>query len=78
MMKHCILFFALIAQVWAAEDRPRLRPLPKLDENPKTGPAVGSRIPDFELFDQSGKRQTFESLRGTNGLVLLFVRSADW
>jgi hypothetical protein len=43
-----------------------------------TGPAVGSRIPAFEATDQTGKIQTFETLRGPNGLVLEFVRSADW
>jgi len=44
----------------------------------KTGPAVGSKIPPFDATDQTGKRQTFESLRGPKGLALLFVRSADW
>jgi hypothetical protein len=28
--------------------------------------------------DQSGRRQTFESLKGAKGLLLLFHRSADW
>jgi hypothetical protein len=39
---------------------------------------VGEKIPSFEAVDQSGRRQTFESLRGPNGLLLLFYRSADW
>jgi len=43
-----------------------------------TGPAVGEKIPEFEAIDQSGRRQTFETLRGPNGLLLLFHRSADW
>jgi cytochrome oxidase Cu insertion factor (SCO1/SenC/PrrC family) len=43
-----------------------------------TGPAVGEKIPAFEAVDQSGRRQTFESLKGPNGLLLLFYRSADW
>jgi peroxiredoxin len=43
-----------------------------------TGPAVGEKIPQFEAVDQSGRRQTFDSLRGPNGLLLLFHRSADW
>jgi len=43
-----------------------------------TGPAVGSRIPVFQAVDQNGKTQTFDTLRGPNGLVLEFVRSADW
>lgn len=44
----------------------------------KTGPAVGARIPAFEARDQQGRVQTFETLKGPKGLVLLFVRSADW
>ena len=44
----------------------------------KTGPAVGEKIPAFQLDDQSGKTQTFASLRGPKGLLLLFHRSADW
>jgi hypothetical protein len=44
----------------------------------KTGPEVGQRIPPFEARDQNGKTQTLETLRGAKGLVLLFVRSADW
>jgi peroxiredoxin len=47
-------------------------------EPAKTGPAVGSRIPEFSAVDQDGRRQTCESLRGPKGLVLLFSRSADW
>jgi hypothetical protein len=43
-----------------------------------TGPAIGTRIPDFSAFDHTGKTQTFQSLRGPKGLVLEFVRSADW
>lgn len=61
-----------------ADDRPRLRPLPALDQNLKTGPTVGKRIPRFEARDHTGKLQTLETLRGRKGLVLLFFRSADW
>jgi hypothetical protein len=43
-----------------------------------TGPAVGQPIPEFEAVDQSGRRQTFQTLRGPKGLLLLFHRSADW
>ena len=63
---------------WAADEKPRLHPVPDLDKDLKTGPGVGARIPAFEAVDQEGKRQTFESLRGPKGLALLFVRSADW
>jgi peroxiredoxin len=44
----------------------------------KTGPEAGARIPGFEAVDQNGQRQTFASLKGPKGLVLLFSRSADW
>jgi hypothetical protein len=43
-----------------------------------TGPEIGARIPVFAAADQNGKEQTFASLRGPKGLVLMFVRSADW
>lgn len=42
------------------------------------GPAVGATLPGFEAADQDGRRRTFESLRGKNGLLLVFSRSADW
>jgi hypothetical protein len=42
------------------------------------GPAIGDRLPVLEAVDQEGRPQTFESLRGPKGLVLLFFRSADW
>jgi peroxiredoxin len=38
----------------------------------------GAAIPRFELQDQSGKTQNFDSLKGANGLLLIFSRSADW
>ena len=44
----------------------------------KTGPEIGTRVPNFEASDQNGKIQNFASLRGPKGLVLMFVRSADW
>ena len=44
----------------------------------RTGPEIGARIPGFAASDQSGRQQTFASLRGPKGLVLMFIRSADW
>ena len=44
----------------------------------QTGPAVGQKIPAFSAVDQSGRVQTFSSLRGPKGLVLFFNRSVDW
>ena len=42
------------------------------------GPAVGARAPEIRLLDQGGREQTLATLAGKDGLVLLFVRSADW
>jgi len=39
---------------------------------------VGDKIPEFAGVDQFGKKQDFDSLKGPQGLVLLFFRSADW
>jgi hypothetical protein len=49
----------------------RLEPL-------SAGLAVGKTAPVFSLRDQSGQVQTLDSLKGKNGTVLLFFRSADW
>ncbi len=41
--------------------------------------AVGEVIPhSLGLKDQNGEAKTFENLTGENGLVIVFVRSADW
>jgi hypothetical protein len=77
-MLRFALSAVLLACLCVAADRPRLRPLPAVDQNVKTGPDVGARIPNFAAVDQNGKRQTFQTLRGPHGLALLFVRSADW
>ncbi len=69
---------ALAAGLAWAQSRPRLHALPKTDEGVKTGPAIGEKIPAFQAVDQHGRRRSFEDLRGPRGLVLMFVRSADW
>lgn len=47
--------------------------------DPQTlGPKVGETLPAFEARDQNGRTQTFASLKGPNGLVFVFFRSADW
>jgi hypothetical protein len=72
-------FVAVVClSLYAGDDRVRLRPVPQTDQNVKTGPAVGQRIPKFDAVDQTGRRQNFKTLRGPHGLALLFVRSADW
>lgn len=42
------------------------------------GLAVGDKAPAFSIRDQFGKVQTLDTLKGANGTVLLFFRSADW
>lgn len=42
------------------------------------GLPVGNKAPAFSLRDQFGQEHTLESLKGPNGTVLLFFRSADW
>jgi hypothetical protein len=45
---------------------------------PSIGLQAGGRAPAFTLSDQFGHKQSNETLRGSNGTVLLFFRSADW
>jgi len=42
------------------------------------GLGVGKKAPAFSARDQFGQTQTLDTLRGPNGTVLLFFRSADW
>ena len=51
---------------------------PKLTEGPVIGMETGEKAPRFRLKDQFGREQSNDTLRGTNGTVLLFFRSADW
>lgn len=43
------------------------------------GLKVGDQIPtNLELKNQNNEMQSFDKLKGDNGLVLFFIRSADW
>jgi len=42
------------------------------------GIKVGQRAPAFSARDQLGREQNLETLKGPQGTVLLFFRSADW
>ncbi len=44
----------------------------------RRGPQVGQRVPDFSLVDQAGKTRTLQSIMGSRGAMLVFIRSADW
>ena len=43
-----------------------------------SGPAVGTRVPEFAATDQSSHLQTLASISGPKGSFLVFFRSADW
>lgn len=42
------------------------------------GPAIGERVPDFQLSDQASANRSLQSVMGPKGLMLVFFRSADW
>lgn len=44
----------------------------------QTGPAIGAKVPDFQLPDQRGQLRSLQQLMGPKGLLLVFSRSADW
>lgn len=46
--------------------------------SPGIGLRVGEKAPNFASRDQFGHAVSNETLRGTNGTLLLFFRSADW
>jgi hypothetical protein len=46
--------------------------------NLQTGPKLGQKVPDFTLPDQDAQSHSLHDLMGANGLLLVFVRSADW
>ena len=42
------------------------------------GPAIGTQLPELEVKGPDGESRSFDQLKGSNGLVLVFVRSSDW
>src|SRR5277367_1158478 len=52
--------------------------LPSAPGQQIVGLQPGVKAPQIALVDQAGKPETFTSLSGPNGLLLLFFRSADW
>jgi hypothetical protein len=77
MVKAAALCMALVFPSALADESPAAE-IPPAVPVEQRGIAVGEKIPAFEAVDQFGRTQTFESLVGPKGLVLLFVRSADW
>ena len=42
------------------------------------GPSIGTTAPMLDALDHAGNKQTFETMKGTNGLLFVFNRSVDW
>jgi len=73
--------WALVAMSFLAPTAPAIFPVAaagqyKAEANPIL--AIGSEIPSLGGTDQFGRERTFANLKGPNGLVILFFRSADW
>ena len=43
-----------------------------------TGPAIGERLPEFELPNQNGELVDFHADRGDSKAIVVFYRSAVW
>ncbi len=76
-MKQLTLLFALFL-THPAFSQEILDPLHRFDVGFKTGIRVGQKIPPFKAVDQNGKARDFDSIKGPQGAVILFHRSADW
>ena len=70
------LTLLIVGYITTGTPMPQVPPQ-KIDVS-KLGPQVGSRVPEFSLTDQNGKTWTLQSIMGSKGAMLVFVRSADW
>ncbi len=59
------------------EQVPPTRRMPATDDFP-TGPAIGERLPDFTLPDQSGEPVNFIKARAGKRALVVFQRSTRW
>lgn len=75
-MRICIavLFFVGVSSFVAGQENPSTN----RTASPSIGIEVGQRAPSFVLSDQFGHEQSNDTLKGSQGTVLLFFRSADW
>jgi hypothetical protein len=79
MPPHCVAAVVLLLAAQVVQPPAPLGPgSPAAVPFEHRGLAVGERIPALDLVDQNGRRRALADLTGPNGLVLLFVRSADW
>ena len=75
LMVIVLAVFFMGMTTWAARAQTPTRT--KIDVS-KLGPQVGERVPDFSLKDQHGETQTLQSIMGSKGAMLVFVRAAEW
>lgn len=75
---HATLSFLFGAVLFNPVGLPQSTQLSGAKQPIKTGPERGQKIPRFHAPDQNGKAQTFETVRGPKGALLIFFRSADW
>ena len=61
------------AHLWSQEGGVR-----QSDSATSIGLNVGDRAPMFSSRDQFGRTESNATLKGPNGTILLFFRSADW
>jgi len=76
-LSFLVLFCALILMLSPASAQTFDRPS-ATDADMTTGPVVGARIPDFAGVDQHGHRLGWKDIKGPNGAIIVFYRSADW
>ncbi len=74
-LRTALLLFSFAVPVLAQNP---LTDIPAGDEGMVTGPKIGERIPDFAALDQNGALLGFDDIKGPNGAMILFHRSADW
>ncbi len=79
MNRSCIALGAAMlgGALWQVLLPAQQGPREKIDVS-KLGPQAGEQIPDFALKDQDGRTRNLNSIMGTKGAMLVFVRSADW
>jgi len=69
-----VLFFVGVSSFVVGQENPSTdRSAP-----PSIGIEVGQQAPSFVLSDQFGHEQSNDTLKGSQGTILLFFRSADW
>lgn len=69
-----ILLFTGVFRLAAEQESPS----PMSRPAPSIGLEIGQQAPAFALPDEFGQEQTNQTLKGANGTVLVFFRSADW